>query len=280
MVSLNIVACKHVLSSVPTLTLLMIRFTLATLILLPLHWCTKDKQLPIHVHFKRLTKKDWGFLFAQALCAGMLFNTLMLVGLHYTDANVAGIITSALPAIIALMSWLMLGETLSSKKGLCLLFATFGLLVIAYDKLQHVGSDHSFLGDGIILLSLIPEALYYVLYKYHPSSLPVFLVSSLFNGINAILLTITLCFLHPDFIRISHGDWWILILLGLTSGLFYVFWMLGSLRVDGLMTSLSTAIMPVATVVLARILLHEQLTLGQGIGMGLVIFSIVLYAKR
>jgi drug/metabolite transporter (DMT)-like permease len=46
------------------------------------------------------------------------------------------------------------------------------------------------------------------------------------------------------------------------------------------MASLSTAIMPVATVIIAWILLGEQLTLWQSIGMGMVIFSIAIYAKR
>ena len=64
------------------------------------------------------------------------------------------------------------------------------------------------------------------------------------------------------------------------SGLFYVFWFFGCQRVDGVMASLSTAVMPVATVILAWALLGEQLTTGQGIGMGLVILSIVIYARR
>ena len=64
------------------------------------------------------------------------------------------------------------------------------------------------------------------------------------------------------------------------SGLFYVFWFFRCQRVDGVMASLSTAVMPLATVILAWALLGEQLTTGQGIGMGLVILSIVIYARR
>jgi drug/metabolite transporter (DMT)-like permease len=72
----------------------------------------------------------------------------------------------------------------------------------------------------------------------------------------------------------------ILLTLGLSSGLFYVFWFIGSQRVDGIMASLSTATMPVATVILAWLILNEQLTLMEFIGMSVVILSIVLYAKR
>jgi drug/metabolite transporter (DMT)-like permease len=71
-----------------------------------------------------------------------------------------------------------------------------------------------------------------------------------------------------------------LFILGLSSGLFYVFWLFGCQRVDGVMASLSTAVMPVSTVLLAWALLGEQLTIIQFSGMTLVILSIVFYAKR
>jgi len=81
-------------------------------------------------------------------------------------------------------------------------------------------------------------------------------------------------------LNIQFSDWIILIILGLSSGLFYVFWYYGYKHVDGVMASLSTAIMPVATVIIAWLLLGEQLTLWQSVGMGMVIFSIAIYAKR
>jgi len=55
---------------------------------------------------------------------------------------------------------------------------------------------------------------------------------------------------------------------------------MGSKRVDGIMSSLSTAIMPVATVILAWIILGEQLNLLEFLGMGFVILSIVIYDRR
>lgn len=280
MVGINIVASKLLLSSISVLVLLSIRFILATLVLLPLHWTTSASQYPIKEHFSKLDGRDWGFILAQALSAGVLFNCLMLTGLNYTDANVAGIITSALPAIIAIMSWLILGEKISAQKALCVVFATAGLVIIAYDKLNGIGYSHSFLGDFIVLLSLLPEAAYYVLCKFYTNKLPIFLTSALLNGVNAILLLPALFLVHwsPSDMSITSGL--ILFIIGLSSGLFYVFWFMGSQRVDGIMGSLSTAIMPVATVILAWVILSEQLTLLECIGMGLVLLSIVLYARR
>ena len=280
MVGINIVTSKLLLSSIPILFLLAIRFALATVILLPLHWLTPARKITVKKHFSSIQQKDWIFIFAQALSAGILFNCLMLLGLNYTDANVAGIITSALPAIIAIMSWLILGETISAKKSLCVGFATLGLIVIAYDKLRGIGATHSLLGDSIVLLSLLPEAAYYVLCKLHSNRLPVFLTSALLNGINALLLLPAMFFFHWDTLSVDSISWLILFVLGLSSGLFYVFWFIGSQWVDGILASLSTAVMPVATVIIAWILLGEHLTELQSAGMGLVILSIAIYAKR
>nr|WP_229310236.1 DMT family transporter [Legionella pneumophila] len=280
MVGINIVFSKYVLSSIPVLYILALRFTLAAVILLLLHWLTPAKKLPVYSYFLQLKRRDWFFIFAQALSAGVLFNFLILWGLQYTDANVAGIITSALPAIIAIMSWLILGEKISGKKAICVGFATLGLVVIACDKLGNINVSHSFLGDALVLTSLLPEAMYYILSKMHVNSLPVFLISSLLNGINAILLLFFLSFSTWDCFTIHTLDWLILIILGLSSGLFYVFWYFGCQAVDGVMASLSTAVMPLATVTIAWIFLGEQLTIGQIIGMGMVILSITVYAKR
>lgn len=279
MVGVNIVFSKYMLASIPILSILALRFTLASVLLLPSHWLTPARKQPVYSYFSRLTRWDWFFIFAQALSAGVMFNFVILWGLKYTDANVAGIISSALPAIIAMMSWLILGEKISGKKAVCVAFATLGLVVIAYDKLNGLNVTHSFVGDLLVLVSLLPEAMYYILSKMHVNSLPVFLISSLLNGINAILL-ILLSISVGSSLNTPASDWLILIILGISSGLFYVFWYFGCQKVDGVMASLSTAVMPLATVLLAWFLLGEQLTPAQTIGMSMVIFSIAVYAKR
>jgi drug/metabolite transporter (DMT)-like permease len=279
MVGLNIVVSKGLFTYFPVLILLEIRFLIATIVLLPLH-CVTPKKHSLKFYLSDLKCRDWCFIVAQSLCAGILFNFFMLTGLNYTDANVSGIITSALPALIALMSWIFLREKISSQKLFCIFFATLGLLVIACDKFNGINAEHSFLGDGIVLLALIPEASYYVLCKVYTNRLPVFLTSSLLNGINALLLLPVFFFINWDLTNINSITWLTLLLISVSSGLFYVFWFIGAQKVDGVMTSISTGIMPIATVVLARFILGEELTTFAIFGMGLVLFSIIFYAKK
>ena len=117
MVGINIVGSKYLITSMPVLFLLAVRFLVAALLLLPLHWLTPDGKQNALIYLKQLSKKDWSFLIAQALTAGVFFNVLMVMGLQYTDANVAGIITSALPAIIVIMSCIVLKDRFTLKKN-------------------------------------------------------------------------------------------------------------------------------------------------------------------
>ncbi len=264
----------------PVLFILAVRFLLATALLLPLHWLTLDgQQNSLLYYLKRLRKKDWIFLIAQALTAGVFFNFLMVMGLQYTDANVAGIITSALPAIIVIMSCLVLKERFTLKKIVCVGFATIGLVVINGGNILGHPSHHSLIGNLIIFLSLLPEASYYILTKLHPNRLPLFLMSAVINAINALILLPFLCYyLDWKLLNSPVFDWMILTIVGISSGLFYVFWYVGSSKVDAIMGALSTAIMPIGTVFIAWLTLGEKIGLTQFIGVLLVIMSILAYA--
>ncbi len=278
MVGLNIVCSKLLLPTIPVFLLITIRFSIATFILLPLHWLTPAKKISLMGHLKALKARDWIFMTAQALTAGILFNSLMLTGLHFTDANVAGIITSTLPAIIVLLSRILLKEKITLSQSFSIGLATLGLVMIAYDKLQGLQAKHSFLGDLIVLLALLPEASYYILCKLHPNRLPIFLTSALMNAMNAILLLP--CFFIYNLQGFSLANWFIIFVLGLSSGLFYVFWYIGCHRVEGALASLSTAVMPIATVLFAWLILGEDLTSWEEAGMAVVLFSIIFYARR
>jgi drug/metabolite transporter (DMT)-like permease len=281
MVGFNIVYSKFIVSSIPLLLLLTIRFAAASVVLLPLHWLTPGKKKSLKTLFSALTKRDWIFIFAQAITAGILFNALMLLGLRYTDANVAGIITSALPAMIAIMSWLILKESFTGKTALCIALASLGLIIIALDKFKGVGAGHSFIGDLIVFSALIPEASYYILCKLYQNKLPIFIASSLLNAIVfGLLFLIVMAVGVPPLGGIDANGWLLLILLGLSSGLFYVFWFYGCQRVDGIMSSLSTGIMPVSAVMIAWMVLGERLSVLECLGMALVLLSIATYAKR
>ncbi len=274
MVGICIVGSKALLMTMPAVFILFIRFSIGFLFLLFTHLAiSKEKFQPL----KKLSQKDWGIIFAQALCAGALFNILLLWGLDYTTASVAGIITSMLPAIVVVFSILLLKEKVTLYTVLCISFAVIGLMVINAHSL-HIDNTQQIYGGFIILLSLLPEAAYYIMAKKHKNKLPIFLVSALMNIINVPIFLLGLFIIHHNSVtlQVLGHEWLLLFIVGMTSALFYVFWFLGCQQVQGSNAGLTTAFMPIATLTIAYLFLHEKVTVLQFLGMVLVILSIFL----
>jgi drug/metabolite transporter (DMT)-like permease len=279
MVAINIVGSKYLVAYLPVLFLITARFLIAATLLLPMHWLTQQRKISLREHCSQFDKTDWLLVIAQAVCAGALFNVLMVLGLRYTDAQTAGIITSTLPALIAVASWLVIKDKFTVKKIVCVACATLGLIVISAHQAGVAQRTHSsLLGEILVLAALVPEATYYVLVKLQKKHLPIFLMSGIINAINVvILIPVALWQINWHSIHLSGMDVIILIAIGLSSGFFYTLWFLGANKVDAILASLATAVMPIATVIIAWLALGETITIYHIIGMTLAIISIIAY---
>lgn len=280
-VGVNIVASKYLLKHISPFALLWIRFLIAAFLLCVIYACLpkkpEDKMLAV---VSRLSRRDMFFLFAQGLSAGTLFNILLYLGLHYTSASVAGIITSALPALICVLSFIFLRERLTWSTGLSIVTAVLGLVVINVHNLA-VSNQGGLLGDAIILIALLPEAGYYIMVKFHVVSMRPILYAALMNLVNLPFLLIIGPYVPNAFpTHMTTPVALLLLTVGGASAVFYVFWALGSRTVTGSVAGLFTAIMPVSTIVIAWIFLGESISALQMIGMGLVVLSILLSTIR
>lgn len=275
MVGICIVGAKALLSGLEPIIIMTVRFIIAFVFLMIFHLIFSKEKFRV---LNQLTAKNWIHIIAQALCAGALFNFLLLYGLKETSASMAGIITSALPAIVAIFSIIFLKERLTVFTSLCIVFALIGLLIInAHSFLA--GNSGRLYGDIIILISLLPEAAYYVLAKIYKNKIPVFLISALMNGINIPVFLSVAYFGHytmPHSFTLHQIS--LLLSIGIASAFFYVFWFLGCKKIHGTSAGLSTAFMPIATLIIAWLFLGESITLTQMIGMLLVILSIFFNA--
>src|SRR5690606_8047463 len=112
---------------------------------------------------------------------GVLFNLLMLLGLKYTTATMAGIIASVIPAVIALLSFLILRERLTRNKCIAIMLAIGGVAILHFDTLDHGVAQNALLGGLLVFLSLIPEALYTILAKLLGDKLQPLTQASLIN---------------------------------------------------------------------------------------------------
>lgn len=280
MVGISIVSAKYLLTSLSLFLILQIRFFIGTLFLLAL------AQLPglktkNQTPSSTLKVADFLLIILQALCAGLFFNLLMSSGLKLTSASNAGTITSALPVMITLMSWVFLKEKMTKQKWICVFLASIGICIINLSHPAQNNNAGKIWGDILVLLSLLPEASYYILAKFKHIHLSLITLSIWINLINTIaMLPLTWYELHAhSFAAFSLTDIILLLFLGITTALFYVFWMLGSRNLPTSITSIFTAIIPVSTLLTAWLFLKETISLGNIIGMLFVMGSIFYSAK-
>jgi drug/metabolite transporter (DMT)-like permease len=280
MAGINVTSSKYLVTEMPLIFLLFARFVIGSVILFGF-MISKGKHLQQVSEVKALSTKEWIMLIAQACCASILFNLLLLWGVQYTTASMAGIITSALPAMVTVLALFLLKQRLTRFKFLCVGFATIGLLIINISSFKMDAAPNALFGSFIILLALIPEALYYVLSKVMKIKLSSFTNAFIMNLINALLMVPLLFFVDLDQVaNISEISWLVLIISGVASGLFYVFWMSGCKDIDGSTAGLMTALMPIFTLLLSWIFLNQGIGSIQAFGMMFILISIFFSTRK
>ncbi len=275
-IGINIILGKILISEIPIFALLLLRFTLG-FIVIGVYQLFGNFTL-VKKELNALSAKDGFIIFAQALCAGFLFNVLILYGLERTTATVAGIINSAVPALVAVFSFIILREKLTFRMGVAILLCIVGIAVLGLGKAIPTDSNQNeFLGILLISAAIIPEALFTVLAKLlkkPPSVLTITLLINFFNMILFIPFAINAEWGqigNTSLLTISR-----ILLYGLGGVLFFVFWYRGLKKISANTAALFMGIMPISTCILAYFVLNEILNWDDLIGMILVIASIII----
>ncbi len=126
LVGSNVGIGKSIVEFVPVPLFALLRFVIAMAVLWPLLRMAK---------LRRVKRDEWVNLFLQALFGTFGFTLLMLNGVQRTSAVAAGVITSTIPAVVALLSWLILKERPNGRALASIALAIVGVVVI---NLVHV----------------------------------------------------------------------------------------------------------------------------------------------
>jgi hypothetical protein len=114
---------KLLVAAFPVFLLAWLRFGIAGVAML--HW------LPRGAGDKPLSGRDRVWLFWQSFLGNFLFSICMLFGVAATSALAAGVAMAALPAAVALLSRLLLGERIRPRVWAAIACAALGIAVMA-----------------------------------------------------------------------------------------------------------------------------------------------------
>jgi len=281
-VGINVISGKFLIGFFPIFLLLAIRFAIGFTGMLAIARA-KSIQLSIIYHnFMSLSHKDKLLLIFQAACGGFLFNVLILYGMKTTSATNAGIISSITPIMIFILAAVFLHEKINLQKGFAIVIVMAGLLILNIGKTT--GSmEGALLGNFLVLLAVIPEALFTILSKSVGKKITEMEAVILVNLFNLILFipfaVYAMTDFHPKDINSSvYGQ---LLIYGISGGMmFFLLWYRGLTKINANTAALFTGVMPVSTTILAFIFLNEPISNNEIIGMLLVISAIFVGCKK
>lgn len=151
----NVGIGKSIVVFVPVAILATLRFVIAIAVLWPLFSPVK---------MRKVKRGEWLNLFLQAFFGTFMFTLLMLNGVQRTSAVAAGVITSTIPAIVALFAWLILREKPNGRALVSIALAIAGVVTINLANGSAAGHGASSLtGNLLILGAVCCESIYVIL---------------------------------------------------------------------------------------------------------------------
>ena len=261
LVGTSVILGKHIVDHVPVALTAALRFLISVAVLLPMTRAS-GRLVP------RLERGEWTTLMLQAFSGVFLFNLLILEGVRRTSMISVGLITSALPAAIAIGGWLLLRERLRPRLWLSVGLAILGIAAVNGSSTTG-GTDASTVGNLLVIGAVIAEALFSVLAKRLAGRLT---PTQMSFWVNLIGLTLFLPLAVPLALTFSwsivpNATWLVLAVYAVSSGVVsFWLWYAGQARVPVSVAGLFTGFAPLTTAVLAIVLLGERPTIGVGLG--------------
>ncbi len=227
--------------------------------------------------------KDLGAMFLQALFGIVLFRALTLYGLHFTTAAQAGLVTSAAPAVMAVLASLLLGERAAGRVWLGVALAVAGLAAVNLQGAFSTPTPGFLLGNLLVLGATVCEALLTIFRKASGGRIGSVTNTTILVAMSAVLL---LPFALADMrsfplSRIETVGWIVIVYYGsVATVIAYILWGDGALRIPASLTGIATSALPVTALALSAFVLGEKLTIAHGLGCAAIVAGMIVGRPR
>ena len=268
----SFVAIKFAYTTYPPLTLAVVRFIVATLILGALTLLPKNRV--------KLQKKD---IFTVAVCGLtgiMLYAVLQNIAMQWTSASSATLIIASYPIITLLMESLIYKTKLSLMKIVAILIAICGVVILSYVKTESRVS-----GELLGILLLMAAGVFWAVYNFmmkrvvnHYPPITLLFYITLFGTIFLMPLALLERTQWQPPTLVSFGN---MMFLGVfCSVVAYLLYNRGLKTMAPSTITSMLNLMPIIGVFFSWILLGELVTLRKIVGGAIVILGVMLSVRK
>lgn len=141
------------------------RWVAASLVILPVAWSTVRRD-------RTALMRHWRFVVSMSAMGGVVFQTMIYVGLRSTSALNGAVMYSSVPVFIVAVGWLATGERVHLRQSIGIVTSLVGVLVvIAHGDLDLIRGLRFNRGDLWILGAMPVWSLYTILLRRWPPEL-------------------------------------------------------------------------------------------------------------
>jgi drug/metabolite transporter (DMT)-like permease len=264
---------KPLVAVFPVFLLAWLRFGIGALA--TVHWLRKPADEPA---LDRSTRR---LLFLEAFLGNFLFSICMLYGVALSSAVAAGVIMAAIPAVVALLGWLWLKESISRRVALATALAVVGIgLLSARGTPASAGAAQTaWLGHLLLLGAVLCEAAYAVIGKRLTSRLSPKRITALINLWGLALMTPLGLWSASSFAwsAVPAWAWLALLFYALAASVWSVWlWMTGLRGVAASSAGIFTVMLPISATLVGVLALSEVMGPWQWLALGLALAAVLL----
>ena len=230
-----------------------------------------------------LSRHDRQLLFWESFLGNFMFSICMLFGVARTSAVAAGVIMAAIPAAVAIMSRVFLGERLTRRviAGIACAVGGIALLSLAKTGPQPAAPEtaSAWLGNLLLFGAVLCEASYVVIGKRLTGNVSAKRISALVNLWGLALVTPLGLWAawSFDFGNVAPAHWGLLLFYSLAASMVTVWlWMTGLKHVPAASAGVFTVMLPVSAAAVGVLFLGERFSAGHTVAFALALAGVVL----
>jgi drug/metabolite transporter (DMT)-like permease len=256
----------------PVLLLAWLRFGIAAVAMV--HWVRPAPgDAPLAARDRRL-------LFLESFLGNFLFSICMLYGVALTSALAAGVTMAAIPAAIAVLSRVVLGENIRPRVAGAIALAVVGIAIMAWARATPGASGaESPWGYLLLLCAVACEACYVVIGKLLTAQLSSKRISALINLWGLALVTPLGLWqaMSFDFAAVHATQWALLVFYAVAASMVSVWlWMQGLRQVPSSRAGVFMVLLPVSAAAVGALWLGEVFGLAHLLALSLAVAGLLL----